>query len=459
MKILLTINDISITGGAERVCVNLANALSELGHQVSILSFYRANAILPYELNEGVKLHIWHNIAEAEYAKKRCRNFFSKIYYKNLYKFVLSGRVRKAYGQQDVILVSDWTFFPFFKHKQCQYIKLQHSVQQRYAKRNNLFDMIVFLTYAQAKTWQNYHKNIKVIPNFLPFISAKNIDSNQHRIISVGRLSAEKGFLRLIDIWEKVQEKIKAIYCHTEQSEVSNTESKKDISCLRTRTSEALAHTCKYDKITIQNDSHKTTLDSKRLSAEAVCDDFKSCEALSARSLLNINDEARKANSLKRAETATHKKALESWELIIVGDGAMKEQIQAKILEKNLQDTIVLKPFTKDIEKEYLNASIYAMTSHFEGFGMVLVEASSYALPCIAFDIAAGPSDIIESGVSGYLIKDNDLQDYADKLFMLMSDKQKRESMGLQAKQRVKEKFSKEAIMPLWEEVFRDESV
>ena len=180
---------------------------------------------------------------------------------------------------------------------------------------------------------------------------------------------------------------------------------------------------------------------------------------MSARSLLNINDEARKANSLKRAETATHEKGLESWQLVIVGDGAMKEQIQAKILEKNLQDTITLKPFTKDIEKKYLNASIYAMTSHFEGFGMVLVEASSYALPCIAFDIAAGPSDIIESDISGYLIKDNDLQDYADKLFTLMSDKDKRESMGLQAKQRVKEKFSKEAIMPLWEEVFRDESI
>lgn len=358
MKILLTINDISITGGAERVCVNLANALNEAGHQVSILSFYQANTPLPYELDDSVNLHIWHNLSEAEYAKKQHSNLFSKIYYKNFYKFFLSLRVLKAYGQQDIILVSDWTFSPFFRHKQCQYIKVQHSVQQRYAKRNNLFNRIIFLASSQANTWQNYHKNIKVIPNFLPFISNKNTDSNQHRIISVGRLSEEKGFLRLIDIWEKVQER--------------------------------------------------------------------------------INGE------------------LESWQLVIVGDGPMKEQIESKIKAKNLQNTIILKPFTKDIESEYLNASIYAMTSHFEGFGMVLVEASSYALPCIAFDIAAGPSDIIESHTSGYLIQDNDIQDYADKLLTLMSDKQKRESMGLQAKQRVKEKFSKEAIMPLWEEVFRE---
>lgn len=451
MKILLTINDISITGGAERVCVNLANALSELGHQVSVLSFYQANAILPYRLNESVNLHIWHNIAEAEYAKKRCGNFFSKMYYKNLYKFILSLQVSQRFSHFDVIISNCATYTPFFKYSKTRYCRIIHLNFSKYHSRNNYFNSLIILSSIELSTWQNYHKNVKVIPNFLPFISQKNTDSNQHRIISVGRMDRgdQKGFLRLIDIWEKVQERIKATYCHTEQSEVSNTESKKDISCLRTQD----------DKITIQNNSHEKNLESKQTSAEAVCDDFKSCEALSARSLLNINDEARKANSLKRAETATHKKALESWELIIVGDGAMKEQIQAKILEKNLQDTIILKPFTKDIEKEYLNASIYAMTSHFEGFGMVLVEASSYALPCVAFDIAAGPSDIIESNTSGYLIEDNDLQDYADKLFTLMSDKQKRESMGLQAKQRVKEKFSKEAIMPLWEEVFRDESV
>ena len=46
MNILLTINDISITGGAERVCVNLANALTGCGHSVEILSFYRVDKAL-----------------------------------------------------------------------------------------------------------------------------------------------------------------------------------------------------------------------------------------------------------------------------------------------------------------------------------------------------------------------------------------------------------------------------
>lgn len=71
------------------------------------------------------------------------------------------------------------------------------------------------------------------------------------------------------------------------------------------------------------------------------------------------------------------------WQLIIVGDGILKKELESKIKALNLQESVILKPFTKQIEQEYLSASIYAMSSHFEGFGMVLVEAFSYGLPCL----------------------------------------------------------------------------
>lgn len=144
---------------------------------------------------------------------------------------------------------------------------------------------------------------------------------------------------------------------------------------------------------------------------------------------------------------------LHSWQLVIVGDGDMKNEIETKIKDLGLQDSIILKPFTKDIESEYLNASIYAMSSYYEGFPMVLLESSSYGLCPIAFDIKTGPSDIIENNKGGYLIQDNDLNTYADKLIELMSDDNKRKTMGEAAKARVAQKFSKEAIIPLWEEV------
>ena len=145
--------------------------------------------------------------------------------------------------------------------------------------------------------------------------------------------------------------------------------------------------------------------------------------------------------------------SLKDWKLHIVGDGVLKQEIQSKIQAFNLQDSIILKPFTQDIEQEYLQASIYAMSSHFEGFGMVLVESASYGLPAIAFDVNTGPSDIIEQNKSGFLIEDNNLQDFALKLQNLMKDKDLRITLGSNAKQRVKQKFSKAAIMPLWEKV------
>ena len=446
----LTIHDIHGQGGTERVVINLCYLFYKK-FDITIISYLGEKPTLLAPLPQNVKIIYLHHTFP--------KVFLSKLKFNLLINSKLSN-------ERNILIANCNHFFPFIKKARTKYIRLEHYnfdfLFKKYRHKSPLyprarfFDIFVILSSFEKELYAKLHKNIKVIPNFLPFISNKNTDSNQHRIISVGRMDNgdQKGFLRLIDIWEKVQEKMKAglestpleqvqnvrvqnsetlesnpcstnsPHCHTEHSEVSkNLESKKDISpFLKARTiRKDFAHTCKYDNITIQNDNHEKNLDSKQISAE----------------------------------TATHTKDLESWQLVIVGSGILQEQIESKIKAKNLQDTIILKPFTKDIEKEYLNASIYAMTSHFEGFGMVLVEASSYALPCIAFDIAAGPSDIIESHTSGYLIQDNDLQDYADKLIELMSDKQKRESMGLQAKQRVKEKFSKEAIMSLWEEVFR----
>ena len=53
------------------------------------------------------------------------------------------------------------------------------------------------------------------------------------------------------------------------------------------------------------------------------------------------------------------------WKLHIVGDGDLKEQIKTKIDNLNLSNSIILKPFTTEVEKKYLSASIYAMLIHF----------------------------------------------------------------------------------------------
>ncbi|MBK1973983.1 glycosyltransferase family 4 protein [Campylobacter sp. TTU-622] len=139
------------------------------------------------------------------------------------------------------------------------------------------------------------------------------------------------------------------------------------------------------------------------------------------------------------------------WKLYIVGEGEAREGLLDKIKKEKIEN-VMIKPFVKEIEKEYLSASIYVMASYFEGLPMSLLEASSFALPCIAFDINSGPSDIIEDEKSGFLVKDGDLEKFALKLRLLMDDSNLRKNMGEKAKELIKLKFSKEAVFKKWQE-------
>ena len=425
MNILLTINDFSITGGAERVVANLANAFTQLGHRVEILSFYHANSVLPYDTK--TKLTFMHDFAEDSLRQKMLLNPLKKLYFKNLHKLILSLKVSFCHKHADTIITNDWTYMPLLKRKNAHYIKIHHSkFEGRYNTRNNLFDTLIILSAAELDIWQRYHNNVRIIPNFLPQIPTQSTDYKQKVVLSVGRMDNgdQKGFLRLIDIWKMVQESIKnpphpVILSETQCSEVSKPRESNKNDELRTEK--------RFDELdsTLQR-SDSNSLDSRTL------------------------DSSLRATLCAQNDNLD----LSQWKLIIVGDGILKDEIETKIKALNLQDSIILKPFTKEIEKEYLSASIYAMSSHFEGFPMVLIESTSYGLAPISFDIKTGPSDIIADNQSGFLVKDNDLQDYADKLITLMSDENLRANFGKKAKTLVSEKFSKEVVIKLWEKVF-----
>ena len=407
MKILLTIEDISYGRGAERVTVNLANALCECGYEVSILSFYQRHPKLPYtDINPSVKLFFRYNYEQSIAQEESKKQFFKGFYYKNIHKLILSYELKNA--DYDFIISSGFAYFPYFKNKKTKYIKIIHTNFHRYSSRNALFDTLAVLSTKELDIWQGYHNFVRVIPNFLPKFPSQSTNCAQKRVLAVGSLSKEKGFLRLLDIWKIVQDTINnpslhesAPHCHSERSA----------------------------KRRIQKEIHKDNKNSLDSSATLSPQNDKSLD------LRNDNN-------------------LTQWQLIIVGDGVLKKELESKIKALNLQESVILKPFTKQIEKEYLNASIYAMSSHFEGFGMVLAEASSYALPCVAFDVKTGPSDIIENEKSGFLVEDNDLQGYADKLMLLMRDENLRQNFGTKAKQLVSEKFSQKTVLELWQKLF-----
>ena len=108
-----------------------------------------------------------------------------------------------------------------------------------------------------------------------------------------------------------------------------------------------------------------------------------------------------------------------------------------------------------DIFKCYLNSSILLHTSIFEPFGLVMPEAMSCGLPVVAFDCPSGPSEIITDGVDGFLIRNRDINHFAERVCLLIESRDLRIKIG-QAAIRSSYRFSEGRIMPEWETLFND---
>lgn len=141
------------------------------------------------------------------------------------------------------------------------------------------------------------------------------------------------------------------------------------------------------------------------------------------------------------------------WKLIIVGEGELKDELEAQINNANVQDYVKLLPATNNIQEIYRESSILVMSSRYEGFGMVLLEAQTMGVPTISFDCKCGPSEIINNGKDGYLIKEGDVQDMSEKLLLLMENGDLRKEFGNNAFKNAK-RFSENLIMQKWIELF-----
>ena len=99
-------------------------------------------------------------------------------------------------------------------------------------------------------------------------------------------------------------------------------------------------------------------------------------------------------------------------------------------------------------------SSIYLMTSHTESFGIVLIEAMSHGLPCIAFSSAEGAREIIKSGKNGYLIKNRSYKAFIKKVEDLMKDRDTRVSIGKESRNSIK-KYTKDVVKEEWLDLLR----
>jgi glycosyltransferase involved in cell wall biosynthesis len=145
---------------------------------------------------------------------------------------------------------------------------------------------------------------------------------------------------------------------------------------------------------------------------------------------------------------------LPDWQLDIFGAGEDEEMLRSLIRKKCLDNSINIHPPTKDIIKEYLNSSIYVLSSRYEGFGMVLLEAMACGLPCVSFDCPSGPSEIILNNVDGFVVENGNVDRLAEKIKLMATDIRLRKEMGRKSKENIK-RFLPENIMKEWDELFK----
>lgn len=143
------------------------------------------------------------------------------------------------------------------------------------------------------------------------------------------------------------------------------------------------------------------------------------------------------------------------WKLIIYGDGIEKDKLQKEIADYNIEKQTYIKPATKNTEDIYLNSSLLIMTSRYEGFGMVLIEALSYGIPVISFDFPCGPKDIIKDLRLGSLVENGNNHALAMEIEKWIVDFNKRINAQYIAISYVK-RFELTAIMNIWKKLFQE---
>lgn len=148
-------------------------------------------------------------------------------------------------------------------------------------------------------------------------------------------------------------------------------------------------------------------------------------------------------------------KEYQDWQLDIFGQGEWKEMLQGMVEQYGLQDTLHINEPTKNIGEEYANSSMLVMSSNYEGFPMVMIEAMACGLPVVSFDFQCGPKDIIQPEKNGLLVKIGDIQGLAEAMMKVMSDETLRKRLSEEAK-KVTETYSEEKVMKQWIDLFEN---
>lgn len=142
------------------------------------------------------------------------------------------------------------------------------------------------------------------------------------------------------------------------------------------------------------------------------------------------------------------------WVLHVFGDGEQKQLLLQMIKEAGLECAIKVNQPTPMIMEMYLESSIFLLTSRFEGFGMVIIEAMICGLPVVSFDCPWGPADIIRDGEDGFLVEYLNTDEAAQRVCQLIESAMLRKNMGVKARLNV-QRYNRDVVMKQWIDLFK----
>jgi len=141
------------------------------------------------------------------------------------------------------------------------------------------------------------------------------------------------------------------------------------------------------------------------------------------------------------------------WRLRVCGNGEWRERLAQQVANHGLDDLIELAPAAANLPAEMERASVFVLSSRYEGFPLVLLEAMSKGMAAVAFDCPTGPADIIQHRVNGILVPPRDVERLAEGIRAVIEDPALRRQCAT-AGMETAAKFTIAAVGPRWEALF-----
>ena len=141
-------------------------------------------------------------------------------------------------------------------------------------------------------------------------------------------------------------------------------------------------------------------------------------------------------------------KTYSDWSLRIVGEGPKRAELEAQIESQDLK-RVVLAGATNNVLDEYEAASIFVLSSRYEGLPLALIEAMWSGLPCIAFDCPQGPAELLAED-RGWLVPNGDIAELTAQIAYALSHPEEALKCAQKAQTFAQTTYSEAAIMPQW---------